>query len=267
MHIIKYVFYFLFLILVNTPKNPLQADINVINYSAKSFNNKDLYQLNPNKLSATNPYLHNHNNFNYLLTSTGIGVTFMAAGIGILYSLPTSVTNWDSDNSSDIFSKWWNNVRSGPVWDKDDFYLNWITHPYWGAIYYMQGRNAGYNKAQSFLLSAFISTFFWEYGIESIAEIPSKQDLIITPIVGSIIGELFYMGSQNIKSNNNKLLGSKILGYTFLVAMDPLFLIIEHTALHKYTIEDNPLEEQSSILTSHWSLDTDSIKLNIKIHI
>ena len=30
--------------------------------------------------------------------------------------------------------------RDEPVWDDDEFYLNYILHLYWGATYYMRGR-------------------------------------------------------------------------------------------------------------------------------
>ena len=52
-----------------------------------------------------------------------------------------------------IFKKWKDNVSEGPVKDEDDFFLNYITHPYWGAVYYMSARSAGANIFYSFLYS------------------------------------------------------------------------------------------------------------------
>ncbi|WP_203249645.1 MULTISPECIES: DUF3943 domain-containing protein [Cysteiniphilum] len=64
----------------------------------------------------------------------------------------------------------------------------YIGHPYAGAIYYMAARDSGFGEFESFLYSAFISTFFWEYGVEAFAEVPSIQDLIVTPVDGWLLG-------------------------------------------------------------------------------
>ncbi|MGN1063264.1 MAG: DUF3943 domain-containing protein [Alphaproteobacteria bacterium] len=117
----------------------------------------------------------------------GVGVGTMA----FLYAMPSGFTNWEDDGKSP-FKKWWDNVSREPVWDSDDFFLNYVTHPYAGAIYYMGARSAGANAAYSFLYSFALSTFFWEYGLEAFAERPSIQDLIVTPVVGSLLGEGFY---------------------------------------------------------------------------
>ena len=74
-------------------------------------------------------------------------------GAGILYLLPESFTNWDKDDASNIFKKWKNNISEGPVKDSDDFFLNYITHPYWGAAYYMSARSSGASAPYSFLFS------------------------------------------------------------------------------------------------------------------
>ena len=141
--------------------------------------------------------------------------------MGLLYLAPSSFTNWD-DKSGSPFSKWWRNVSHHPVIDKDDFFLNYVTHPYSGALYYMGARSAGANGFYSFLYSAALSTFFWEYGIEAFAERPSIQDLIVTPVCGSILGEGFYLTKRHILENNNELLGSKTLGVTTLFLIDPM---------------------------------------------
>jgi hypothetical protein len=144
--------------------------------------------------------------------------------LGALYLAPSSFTNWDKSeaDSSNLFRKWKQNVSDGPVMDKDDFFLNYVTHPYSGAIYYMGARSAGANIYYSFLFSTLLSTFFWEYGIEAFAEIPSKQDLIITPVAGSIFGEGFYLVKRHIVANDGKLLSSKVFGSTISFIIDPL---------------------------------------------
>ncbi len=146
------------------------------------------------------------------------------AGMGILYTMPESFTNWtDEDRKlTNITSKWRNNVREGPVIDKDNIFLNWIMHPYFGAVYYQSMRGSGYGMGVSFLFSAAASSLYWEYGVEALAEVPSLQDLIITPVVGSLLGEGFHWARKKIKYADDRVLGSLVLGRTSLFLLDPL---------------------------------------------
>lgn len=150
-------------------------------------------------------------------------------GFGVLWVMPESVTNWDKEEMRDkgIFWKWKENVKAGPVWDKDDWVLNWITHPYCGGIYYMTARSSGFTALESFGYSAIMSTFFWEYGIEAFAEVPSIQDLIITPVVGSVVGEGFFYAKKSIVRHDKKVLKSRFLGITTLFLMDPFNTILD----------------------------------------
>lgn len=160
-------------------------------------------------------------------TAMYVGATVIA--FGVLYSMPESVTNWDKEamKENGITYKWKQNVKAGPVWDEDDWVLNWVTHPYSGGVYYMTARSSGFNMFESFLYSAFMSTFFWEYGIEAFAEIPSKQDLIITPVLGSVVGEGFFYAKKSILKHDRKVLNSKTLGYTTLFLIDPFNTLLD----------------------------------------
>lgn len=141
--------------------------------------------------------------------------------MGILYLMPSSVTNWEDDGKSPA-SKWWYNVSHLPVWDKDDWFLNYVTHPYAGAVYYMGARSSGANAGHSFAYSFAMSTFFWEYGIEAFAERPSIQDLIVTPTAGAILGEGFYKAKRHIVENGYRLGDSRFWGTTAVLLMDPI---------------------------------------------
>lgn len=159
-------------------------------------------------------------------------VMYLGAAViafGVLYSMPESVTNWDKEamKENGITYKWKQNVKAGPVWDDDDWVLNYITHPYSGGVYYMTARSSGFNIFESFLYSAFMSTCFWEYGIEAFAEIPSKQDLIITPVIGSVIGEGFFYAKKSIIRHDKRVLRSRFLGYTSLLLMDPFNTLLD----------------------------------------
>ena len=210
---------------------PMVVSCMLFNFNAKAIEQKvefeyktDFTQKDIIESVYKRPYNAFDNNIEYkfikssLITMGGASIT----GAGILYLLPESFTNWDKDDASNIFKKWKNNVSEGPVKDSDDFFLNYITHPYWGAVYYMSARSAGANIFSSFLYSTFLSTFFWEYGIEAFAEIPSNQDLIITPIVGSMFGELFYLSKRHIIENNYSLFGSERFGKFTIFLMDPI---------------------------------------------
>lgn len=167
--------------------------------------------------SLDESYLDSHKLKRNTFVLVGAGVATM----GFLYLMPSSFTNWEDDGKSP-FSKWWDNVSGGPVWDKDDFFLNYIAHPYVGALYYMGARSAGADAFDSFLYSFALSTFFWECGIEAFAEKPSIQDLIVTPVGGAIIGEGFYLAKRHIIENDYELWDSKALGKAALWAMDPI---------------------------------------------
>lgn len=151
-----------------------------------------------------------------------VGGTFVA--FSILWLAPESFSGWDKEQIKEegLINQWKANVRAGPVWDNDDFFLNWIMHPWSGAIYYMSARGSGFRWWESFLYSAVMSTFFWEYGVEAFAEVPSWQDLLITPFVGSAVGELFFIAKGQIVRNDRRIWNSKFLGITSLILMDPM---------------------------------------------
>ena len=154
--------------------------------------------------------------------------TALGAGmVGLLWMMPESVTKWDKKEIGGLGSKYVDNIKAGPVVDKDDWAVNYIGHPYSGAAYYVVARHAGLTKMQSFGYSVFMSTVFWEYGFEAAAEIPSIQDLIITPVIGSLMGEAFMRLSEKIVKNNGEVFGSKLVGSIALGIMDPAGAILD----------------------------------------
>ena len=78
--------------------------------------------------------------------------------------------------------------RNQPHLDDDKFYLNYMLHPYWGATYYIRGRERRLSRWQSLGYSALLSTLY-EFGAEAFFEPVSYQDLIVTPLIGSLLGE------------------------------------------------------------------------------
>jgi len=135
--------------------------------------------------------------WDYLMGQTYTILGLSVATVGLMTFLPESITKWDDDQRdlSKLGQKWKDNVSDGPVWDRDEHFLNYVMHPYFGGVYYTAARHAGYNEFESFVYSWTMSTFFWEYGVEAFAEVPSWQDLFITPFFGAVVGE--WVGSSS----------------------------------------------------------------------
>lgn len=147
----------------------------------------------------------------------------------VLECLPEDATTWNRAELQKVplFKRWWDHVVvKGPEWDHDNPIFNYVLHPYAGAVYFMAARSCGFNYYQSLLYSAAISTIGWEFGIEAFMERPSIQDIFVTPLVGSAIGEGFYHIKRHIVSNGYELLGSKVLGTAVAVLVDPVNEIV-----------------------------------------
>lgn len=179
--------------------------------------------------SITNSYPPKSRDYRRLGYNTSIYVGAAVIGFGVLWLMPESSTHWDKEQMREkgILWKWKENVKAGPIWDSDNWVLNYITHPYCGGLYYMTARSSGFNVLESFTYSAIMSTFFWEYGIEAFAEVPSKQDLVITPVLGSVVGEAFFYAKKSIVKHDKKILKSRALGITTLFFIDPFNTILD----------------------------------------
>lgn len=143
----------------------------------------------------------------------------------VLECLPEDATSWNRAELQDVplFKRWHNHVvKKGPEWDHDKFYFNYILHPYAGAAYFMAARSCGFNFWRSALYGSIISTVGWEFGIEAFMERPSIQDIFITPIVGSCIGEGFYRTKRWLVDNDYRLFGSPVLGGLLAFLVDPV---------------------------------------------
>jgi hypothetical protein len=124
---------------------------------------------------------------------------YQMVAIGITYLLPESVSRWSEEQKDVTFERWWDNVQH-PVWDEDLWYLNYIGHPYFGATYYIRARERGFGAFGAFWYAAFLSSLY-EFGVEALFEKPSYQDLIVTPVAGTLLGAfIFEPLRQRIKS-------------------------------------------------------------------
>lgn len=161
--------------------------------------------------------------------NAGIFAAAFGGTLTVLECLPEGATNWNraTIQSTPWYKRWYQNViEKGPEWDGDSPVFNYMLHPYAGAVYFMAARSCGLNFYRSLLFSTLVSTVGWEFGIEGTMERPSIQDIFITPLVGSCLGELFYILKRHIVNNGYRLLGSPVLGHAVAFIIDPVNEIV-----------------------------------------
>jgi hypothetical protein len=140
-----------------------------------------------------------HHTRNVILVTGGASV----AAFGILLALPSDITGWSARDRSwngiqDEWEDFKRHVTHPPVWDRDSWFFNYLGHPWVGMHTYLMERNYGSSPLRGFLFSTAASVFF-EYGIEAWAEPPSAQDLLVTSPVGSVLGELNFRWTQEMR--------------------------------------------------------------------
>jgi len=82
-----------------------------------------------------------------------------------------------------------NNLKTGLVWDYDDFGTNQFGHAYHGAMYHSIARSQGMNFFESALFT-FLGSLSWEYFWES--ENPGKNDHLYSTFGGINLGEALF---------------------------------------------------------------------------
>ena len=140
-------------------------------------------------------------------------------GITVLILLPREITKWSDDWAADAWRNLKRSFSTSPVWDKDDWQLNYIGHPIAGSYYYNSLRSQNASIFQSFLFAT-AQSFIWEYIIEATAEKPSIQDLIVTPIAGAILGESTHLLTMNMRRN-----GFNFFEKVCVLILNPMFVI------------------------------------------
>ncbi len=148
----------------------------------------------------------------------------LLSSVSFLTLLPQSMTSWDMEElqKKSLSERWFEHVSTPPVWDHDAWAVNYIGHPVSGAWYYTMARNDGMSIGESAAFSTLMSTFFWEYGYEAVSEVPSIQDLIVTPFLGSFLGEGMYILEGKLNANGGMVFGSKTIGAISYFFLDPI---------------------------------------------
>ncbi len=170
-----------------------------------------------------------HPDWRRMWINTGVLTGCYVAALFVLECLPEDATNWNRAefHNTPFWVRWRDHViNEGPEWDHDNTMFNFLLHPYSGAAYFMAARSCGFSFWGSMLYSALISTFEWEFGIEACMERPSYQDIFITPLVGSAMGEGFFRIKRYLVANDYRLFGSPVLGNIVAFLVDPVNEVI-----------------------------------------
>jgi hypothetical protein len=142
------------------------------------------------------------------------------ATMSILILLPKSTTKWPDNYLEDAIDNIGRAFSSPPVWDSDDFFFNYVGHPYAGSVYYNAMRAQGASGFESAVFCTFQSTL-WEYVIEGVAERPSIQDLIVTPVAGTILGELTHRWTGSMRKG-----GFNTLEKVIVTILNPTYVLL-----------------------------------------
>ncbi len=151
----------------------------------------------------------------------GSGLVFGCEGISltILYLSPKSFSKWERPTAESYRQNLKNAFTKLPVVDKDHWYINYLGHPYQGAYLYNALRSQGAKTWQSALFAT-THSFIWEFVLEGGNERPSIQDIIVTPLAGSLLGEGIHQATMAMSRN-----GFKWYEGIFVVVFNPMFVI------------------------------------------
>lgn len=158
----------------------------------------------------------------HTLKTSGILLGASVVTFAILWVMPSKFTRWDPDYGERIKDAGQNLKRSWtkpPVFDHDKWQLNYIAHPVGGMYTYLTERNHNRSIWRAFGYSLFTSCM-WEYVIEGIAEQPSIQDLIVTPIAGSLLGEGIFQLTIMMRKN-----GFTLTEKIITTVINPIYVI------------------------------------------
>lgn len=181
----------------------------------------EIYAKNPLYTDKLSP------NYEKIVTDLAYLQVFALGSIGLIALLPEDISHWSKEDKAlvdtqALLKKHANHIAKGSIIDNDTLAINYIGHPLVGSYFYIWGRQASLSWQESFILTSLMSTFYWEYGWEAFAEVPSRQDLIITPILGSLLGETTNYLYNKILFNEGKIYDSKFLGDLGRALLNPI---------------------------------------------
>ncbi len=107
-----------------------------------------------------------------------------------------------------------------PVWDSDTFSWNYVVHPIMGSFSYLAYRNKRAHWAEAFAGAA-LNSAIYEYFIAGATQQPSINDMVMTPILGSLLGEGIYQLKKQMLRNRHLGIVEKIV----MTVSDPFEVI------------------------------------------
>lgn len=147
---------------------------------------------------------------------------------GLVYSFDRIVSK--SKVNANPFKTALDNINGKYVFDTSLFITNFIGHPYHGALYTMAARSNGLSYYMAIPYN-FLGSYMWEIGAE--AELPSINDLIVTPLSGVMVGEMLFRVSESFYHSGSK--AKKIASYV----INPISIVERNVFKNGNTIPDN----------------------------
>jgi len=203
--------------------------------------------------------------WNGIWRDTAIMFGAQALAVSVLYVMPENVSGWSDEKKEEQFKNYPEHFTH-PVIDDDKLYLNYILHPYWGAAYYIRGRERGLGRFPSLVYSALLSAMY-EFGIECIFENPSIQDLIVTPVGGTLVGALIFEPWRESIRRKNEL---HWYDHAALVLTDPIGVLsrgIETMFGIKSTIMVDYSIPQAQNRSGRPDGSSKSTRVNVTLHV
>jgi len=140
------------------------------------------------------------------LRALSFGAAYLLVSILFLVVIPPE--NWsDRWPRFEVLVRSW---TSAPTWhDGDRWLTNFVGHPIMGALLYSFARHSGHSVVRSIAFATLTSTT-WEYLLEGWFEQPSFPDLLITPSVGSLLGEIRWVWRSRLLASPRQQVGERI---------------------------------------------------------
>ncbi|MCK9324602.1 MAG: DUF3943 domain-containing protein [Bacteroidales bacterium] len=91
-----------------------------------------------------------------------------------------------------------------PVWDDDHWSWNYEAHAYMGSLSYLAYRNRDAHWLEAAAGTA-LNSLIYEYVIAGGTQRPSYQDMILTPTLGSLLGEGLYQLKKRVFLRDKRL--------------------------------------------------------------
>lgn len=135
--------------------------------------------------------------------------------------LAAVATHHDDDAWTDEGHTFEDGWTTAPTWDDDSFFYNGVLHPWVGSEYYLAARNRDWTIWGSLAYSAALSTFY-EYVAENLIQQPSANDLLVTPLVGSLLGEARFALKRKIRRRPESVPGARF----WIALLDPVDISI-----------------------------------------